>query len=81
MSAHGTDARYKQHCRCESCRAAHTAADKARRQRRLHDPRLGMVHGKRSTYNNQGCRCELCRAAKSAYDRDLFRRNREAGPS
>jgi hypothetical protein len=40
-----------------------------------------MVHGKRSTYNNQGCRCELCRAAKSAYDRDLFRRNREAGPS
>lgn len=68
MSAvHGTRARYCRGCRCEQCRAANAAYDRALRAR------AGLpAHGKRSTYT-QGCRCDECRAANTAYHRARMR--------
>jgi len=65
---HGHSATYGKGCRCDECRAAHTARCRKRRADSAKDPsradRAG--HGKASTYKNHGCRCIACREANSA---------------
>jgi len=67
MSAeHGTRARYRRGCRCDSCRGANAAYDRKLRAR------AGLPeHGKRSTYT-AGCRCDPCRAANTEYQRKHY---------
>ena len=62
---------YNNHgCRCDVCRAAHTAACGVRRSERYaytarHGLPLGVEHNA-WTYNNWGCRCDACRGAHAA---------------
>ena len=67
---HGKPATYmKGGCRCDECRAAHAAFQKAarlRRQQRLAENPDLAVHGDANTYSNWRCRCKPCTAAWAA---------------
>ncbi len=68
---HGTNSTYCNYgCRCEACRAAHTAAQAmssvSLAARLAADPSAAR-HGERSTYINWGCRCLACTAAEAEY--------------
>lgn len=62
---HGTMNGYGNYqCRCDKCRAANAAMNKAARERRSKNI-PDNIHGKASTYYNYKCRCEACTNAKS----------------
>ena len=63
---HGTRRGYYLGCRCERCRAANYAHQKACYARR---DAGAVTHGLASTYTNYDCRCESCRVAYRAYQR------------
>lgn len=72
---HGTDTAYCAGCRCDGCRAAHTAACREYRARKRADGYAGLTHGSTGTYG-LGCRCEPCRAAESYRGRGRYSRSR-----
>jgi hypothetical protein len=69
MTAHGTNGRYSQGCRCDPCTDAHSAYHwrntLAQRERGREDPSL-IPHGTTGGYRNWGCRCKACTAAALA---------------
>lgn len=71
MGTHGLASNYRARrpCRCDKCRAAHTARqalEEAQRAARLAaDPTLAS-HGTEATYKNWRCRCGPCTQANSA---------------
>lgn len=67
---HGTSRAYR-HCKpaCDSCRAANTAAQRERHERRLAAPIPDEAHGKPSTYSDRGCRCRRCKTAYRAWSK------------
>lgn len=75
---HGIPATYAHGCKCELCRAAHSAyltafraAAKAARfidaDGNLCAPVPDHMHGKLGTYANHSCRCTRCQEARRAY--------------
>ncbi|UQN30681.1 hypothetical protein [Brachybacterium kimchii] len=57
MSDHGTRSHYRAGCRCDDCRAANAAYDRAYRAGHRE-------HGTRAAYT-RGCRCDACRSANA----------------
>lgn len=72
---------YARGCRCDMCRAMHSARVRKARARRTKmlekDPTLAR-HGYPGTYRNWGCRCSACTAAHSAAC-TLYQMKRKAG--
>lgn len=65
-------------CRCDECKAAHSARTKAeRRQRQQRLPEADVVHGTWGTYSNWGCRCEECVRAGSEMNAENRRKRKE----
>jgi hypothetical protein len=78
---HGTWSRYCGGCRCESCRDAARAYNRAASERRKaalppKPPSPEPEHGSRTLYR-RGCRCEPCTTAERNYYREY--RARKAG--
>jgi hypothetical protein len=69
---HGNSAYSNRGCRCDECRAGHSAYQQAYRHR-PRDPE-SLLHGTNSTYTNHRCRCDECRAAAVASVRQYRRR-------
>ena len=71
---HGRSSTYNAGCRCEYCRAAHTARIQGQIARRNARPVPASVEHNASTYSNYGCRCDVCTEA----NKQDCRRRREA---
>lgn len=78
MAEHGNYSTYVNHkCRCDACRAAHSAWQRQRRAQRIVEAdSYTLAHGTHNTYTNWGCRCDDCRAGHAAYFRRYRRRTR-----
>lgn len=60
---HGENRGYQRGCRCDDCRAAHSAYNIRRRRARAATPPELIPHGT-SGYSNYGCRCPVCSEAQ-----------------
>ena len=66
INKHGVRRSYLLGCRCDDCKAAGTAHQRAAvAERRKHTE--DAPHGTRGGYCNWGCRCEPCKTANAAY--------------
>lgn len=61
-ATHGKASTYSRGCRCDPCRVAMAAADRARRTERKSAGEQPPTHGV-TGYNKFGCRCDVCRTA------------------
>lgn len=78
---HGTT-RGSATCRpaCDPCRAANTAAQRERRERRLTESIPEDAHGKPSTYSDRNCRCRRCKVAYREWTSTRRKRATKAQP-